>query len=75
MATFEWCEDVWHQDYSGAPADGSAWLLGGVKGSRVQRGGSWDSIPHLLRVARRKRTTAVGRYNNFGFRVARTLNS
>jgi formylglycine-generating enzyme required for sulfatase activity len=26
---WEWCEDAWHDNYKGAPADGSAWLLGG----------------------------------------------
>lgn len=27
---WEWCEDVWHENYNGAPTDGSAWLSGGV---------------------------------------------
>lgn len=36
---WEWCEDWYHPDYDGAPADGSAWLTGGEKG-RVFRGGS-----------------------------------
>src|SRR5262249_15628282 len=26
---WEWCEDVWHENYEGAPNDGSAWLEGG----------------------------------------------
>ena len=26
---YEWCEDVWHHDYDGAPTDGSAWLTDG----------------------------------------------
>jgi len=39
----EWCEDVWHADYEGAPVDGSAWLEGeDQEPSRVTRGG-WAS--------------------------------
>jgi formylglycine-generating enzyme required for sulfatase activity len=38
---WEWCEDVWHDSYHGAPSDGSAWLSGGNSRNRVLRGGSW----------------------------------
>ena len=38
---WEWCADVWHENYKAAPVDGSAWVVGGVKGKRVIRGGSW----------------------------------
>jgi formylglycine-generating enzyme required for sulfatase activity len=48
---FEWCEDVWHSNYSGAPVDGSAWLKGGDVSRRVLRGGSWLSDPGRLRSA------------------------
>jgi formylglycine-generating enzyme required for sulfatase activity len=37
----EWCEDVWHENYNGAPTDGSAWLTGGDQDRRAERGGSW----------------------------------
>ena len=37
---FEWCEDVWHPNYGGAPIDGSAWIDGGEQDRRVARGGS-----------------------------------
>ncbi len=36
----EWCEDVWHANYDGAPDDGSAWTEGGAP-LRVSRGGGW----------------------------------
>lgn len=36
----EWCQDWFHETYSGAPADGSTWLTGGVQEWRVFRGGS-----------------------------------
>jgi formylglycine-generating enzyme required for sulfatase activity len=37
----EWCSDQWHNNYQGAPTDGSAWL--GLKKNvyRVLRGGGW----------------------------------
>jgi formylglycine-generating enzyme required for sulfatase activity len=37
----EWCEDEWHDNYVGAPADGSAWVTPGDENPfRVVRGGS-----------------------------------
>ena len=69
---WEWVEDCWNDSYAGAPADGSAWLTGNC-GRRVLRGGSWVNIPSYLRAADRSWDTTVIRFNNFGFRVARTL--
>ena len=40
---WEWCEDVWHQDHTGAPVDGSAWLTEGEQNRRVLRGGSFNA--------------------------------
>jgi len=49
---WEWCQDWWHEGYSGAPADGSAWEAGG--GSyRVIRGGSWLAYAGSCRSAYR----------------------
>jgi formylglycine-generating enzyme required for sulfatase activity len=66
---WEWCQDVWHDNYNGAPTDGSAWESGGYSSLRVQRGGSWNSSPRFSRSDYRNRTDA----NNFsycvGFRV------
>ncbi|MEB3826999.1 bifunctional serine/threonine-protein kinase/formylglycine-generating enzyme family protein, partial [Phormidium sp. CCY1219] len=42
---WEWCQDVWHDNYNGAPSDGSAWDWGGDSGYRMRRGGSWNFIP------------------------------
>ena len=50
---WEWCEDTWHGDYSGAPTDGSVWL--GGSSNRVNRGGSWNSDPGDYRSATRLR--------------------
>jgi formylglycine-generating enzyme required for sulfatase activity len=38
---WEWCADIWHENYIGAPNDGSAWLMHGDQSYCVQRGGSW----------------------------------
>lgn len=50
---WEWCEDVWHDGYEGAPTDGAAWMTGGDDSLRVLRGGSWDNYPQVLRAANR----------------------
>ena len=69
---WEWVQDCWNDHYLRAPADGSAWERGNCS-RRVLRGGSWVSIPRNLRSANRLRFTSVGRLNDFGFRVARTV--
>ncbi|HHJ19935.1 MAG TPA: formylglycine-generating enzyme family protein [Gammaproteobacteria bacterium] len=47
---WEWCQDWWHNNYEGAPTDGSAWLEDGEK-VRVVRGGSWINNPLSVRAA------------------------
>jgi formylglycine-generating enzyme required for sulfatase activity/serine/threonine protein kinase len=37
----EWCLDSWHDNYIGAPTDGSNWEDGANYSLRVFRGGSW----------------------------------
>lgn len=69
---WEWCEDNWHPNYQGAPADGSVWP-GGDTWMRVVRGGSWYSDPQDRRSARRNWFQPDDRGNSLGFRVARTL--
>jgi len=66
---WEWCADLWHGNYEGAPTDGSAWERGG-KDYRVLRGGSWVYDPTVVRTAYRSRGTSVSRDNGGGFRVA-----
>ena len=70
---WEWVEDCWHNNYNGAPSDGSAWTINCDKDSRVLRGGSWDYYPRDLRSAVRVRISAGIRNNDDGFRIARTL--
>jgi formylglycine-generating enzyme required for sulfatase activity len=70
----EWCEDCWHNDYKGAPTDGSAWTDG--KGLvRVARGGSWLDEPTNLRSASRTKCNySYHALYGVSFRVARVLN-
>ena len=71
---WEWVEDVWHDNYAGAPTDGSAWTKGREQSRRVLRGGSWYSNPDDLRSAIRNRYSPDYRNNNVGgFRIARTV--
>ncbi|HXW22534.1 MAG TPA: formylglycine-generating enzyme family protein, partial [Rhodomicrobium sp.] len=69
---WEWVEDCGHDNYNGAPADGSAWVSGVCIG-RILRGGSWGSTPLNLRSTNRSRSNTDGRDYYVGFRVARTL--
>ncbi len=67
---YEWCEDVWHSDYVGAPDDGSAWVRGGDQGLRLLRGGSWYNNPRYCRSAYRYRYYPDYRnYYSGGFRL------
>jgi formylglycine-generating enzyme required for sulfatase activity len=68
----QWTEDCYHDNYAGAPSDGSAWTTEDCS-RRVLRGGSWSVDPRELRAAFRVRGTAVFRSRNDGFRVGRTL--
>jgi formylglycine-generating enzyme required for sulfatase activity len=68
---WQWVEDCWHENYNGAPADGSAWTLRDCS-DRVVRGGSWRNVPGVLRAAFRARGVTDMR-DFLGFRVARTL--
>jgi formylglycine-generating enzyme required for sulfatase activity len=44
---WEWCADNWHDNYAGAPVDGSAWITGGNDNYSPLRGGSWLNVPKL----------------------------
>lgn len=66
---WEWCEDVWHDNYQDAPKDGSAWLSGGDPTRRVVRGGSWFNYQDDCRSAFRNWNDPGYRYILTGFRV------
>jgi formylglycine-generating enzyme required for sulfatase activity/uncharacterized caspase-like protein len=65
----EWCADHWHDDYNGAPTDGSAWLSNNVDQYRLLRGGSWSSSPEHCRSAARGRVNPEDDIDPIGIRV------
>jgi formylglycine-generating enzyme required for sulfatase activity len=70
---WEWTQDCWHNNYSGAPADGNAWITGCSGNYQGLRGGSWNDVPAVLRPAFRGRVIPGNRADDFGgFRLART---
>jgi formylglycine-generating enzyme required for sulfatase activity len=77
---WEWVQDLMHDNYTGAPADGSAWEDGtgsAERGSdrprRILRGGCWLYNPRYLRSALRNAFSSVMSNDIVGFRVARDL--
>jgi formylglycine-generating enzyme required for sulfatase activity len=66
---WEWCADAWHDDYAGAPSDGSARQGGGVS-QRILRGGCWHDPLDLCRSAARLKHVPDEGEDYFGFRVA-----
>jgi formylglycine-generating enzyme required for sulfatase activity len=66
---WEWCLDHWHENYNGAPTDGSAWIAGGESDRRLLRGGSWSNYPGSCRSAPRFRSSPDFRLDNIGFRL------
>ena len=67
---WEWCEDDFHDSYTGAPVDGSPWVDEPRQGARVRRGGSWASDARFCRSAARESSLLVERQPRVGFRIA-----
>lgn len=66
----EWCEDNWHNNYQGAPSDGSVWINDNIETSRVFRGGGHVfSSQHSRPAYRGSCDMSIG-YHNLGFRLA-----
>jgi eukaryotic-like serine/threonine-protein kinase len=66
---YEWCEDVYNDNYTGAPKDGSPWLTGKDNNIKLLRGGGWISFAGLCRSALRGSNARAIRNHNVGFRV------
>jgi formylglycine-generating enzyme required for sulfatase activity len=69
---WEWVQDWYHDSYTGAPSDGSAWESPAAS-FRVFRGGSWDNLARIVRGANRDRGDPGVRDINLGFRPARSI--
>jgi len=66
---WEWCADTWHDNYDGAPRDGSAWIENGDDNRSPLRGGSWYIIPSFCRSAYRDSNARRDDHGDSGFRV------
>ncbi|MDE2376374.1 formylglycine-generating enzyme family protein [Bradyrhizobium sp.] len=71
-AVYDWVEDCWHDNYVGAPSDGSAWTAGDCKG-HVLRGGALSRSLQTRRSAARMWSGPPNRMDYMSVRVARTL--
>lgn len=69
---WEWCEDDWHSNYTGAPVDGSAWVSTPRGSSRVLRGGNWNLYGGRCRSADRGYGNPSHVNRNVGFRLSRS---
>ncbi len=71
---WEWCQDGWHENYKGAPTDGSTWPSGGESNSLVLyivlRGGAWSAKSIHCRSATRIGFPSNKGDSDIGFRVA-----
>jgi formylglycine-generating enzyme required for sulfatase activity len=69
----EWCYDTWHDNYAGAPIDGSAWITtesGKEPDAQVLRGGSWYCSERGCRSAYRDYAAPDYSSPSIGFRIA-----
>ena len=71
----EWIQDCWHDNYNGAPVDGSAWEQtgGGDCGRRGLRGGHWRVAQDFMRSSFRMWNRPTVRRRTPGFRLVREL--
>ncbi len=79
---WEWCADVWHGNYKGAPTDGSVWEIekkgilaklfkgGEDPNFRLLRGGSFGLDPYNCRTVGRRRVSSDYRFDWIGVRAA-----
>jgi formylglycine-generating enzyme required for sulfatase activity len=65
---WEWCLDIYRNNYNGAPVDGSVWP--GGAGYRSIRGGSWLSPADGVRSAIRESYPQDDNFAGIGFRIA-----
>ena len=67
---WEWCADNWHENYEGAPSNGTAWLSGGDNNCSPLRGGAWGHQASFCRSAFRSYIAGHNsRFHYLGFRL------
>jgi formylglycine-generating enzyme required for sulfatase activity len=68
---WEWCQDHWHEEYTGAPFDGSAWMTPAGRYPRhCVRGGAWDMDGFRCRSSYRSYDWEQIGTSRTGFRIA-----
>ena len=84
---WEWVQDEWHNNYTGAPTNGSGWCTGvcpvnasdsvynaSNRADRVLRGGSWDGgAGNLLAILRNYNDPVYQENGDCGGRLSRSL--
>ncbi len=65
---WEWVEDCWHSDYTGAPSEGEAWIDDCMGTNRVHRGGSFGSSASDMRSAHRSSNAPSAHHSGLGAR-------
>jgi formylglycine-generating enzyme required for sulfatase activity len=68
---WEWVQDCWHENYNGAPGEGTIWS-GGDCSLRMLRGGGWNSPAAYARSAVRGSYSPQMNDPADGFRIARS---
>ena len=66
---WEWQSDSWHDNYNGAPTDGSIWGSLDDGKAKLLRGGGWGDYPDNCRSASRGRYLPDNQYGGLGLRV------
>ncbi len=69
---WEWVDDDWHDDYTDAPTNGSAWVNDPRESHRVARGGSFTNNAQFLRSSYRMKSLPSSQETNLGVRCCRT---
>lgn len=69
----EYTQDCWHENYDGAPDDGSAWIKYGNCEKRVARSGAWGAMQDDMRSASRGSFGIFRKSVSYGFRLARDI--
>ena len=69
---YEWVSDCYAKSHAGNPANGQRRTDGNCQ-RRIIRGGSWVTHGYQMRAAKRLSYTMDYRYDDFGFRLARTI--
>lgn len=72
---WEFVADPWHENYQGAPSDGSVWQVAGENPPRVARGGAWTDRYDRLRCAFRMKVTPETASPALGLRCVKAKNA